>query len=143
MTLEQQIYNGLLADTGVTAFIGTRLFLIQLPQNPTYPCASYQRISTNPLYTQENADQGTVGWARFQISGFFEGAQSGLQCEEFAKAVTAALQTFNAGQPPASPPVLGTPPNYVMGRSMRVQPQTQPPIYMCVIDAKLWYNDSN
>jgi hypothetical protein len=144
VSVEQQLRAGLLAQSGVTNIIGDNLFLVQLPQNPTYPSAAYQRIATVPLYTQENTNQGTVGYVRFQITGFFQGASSGQQSEAFAQAVTAALQTFNCAQGvPASPPLLGTPPNYVLGRRMLVQPQTQPPIFMCVIDAKLWYNDAN
>ncbi len=144
MSVEEQLYAGLLAQSGVTDIIGNRLYLVQLPQNPTYPSACYQRIATVPLYTQENALQGTAGYVRFQITGFFQGSTSGSDSDAFAQAVTAALQTFNcASGPPGSPPTLGTPPNYVLGRRMSVQPQTQPPIYMCVIDAKLWYNETN
>lgn len=141
VSLEQQLRAGLLAQSGITNIIGQRLYLLQLPQNPTYPSACYQRAATVPLYTQENALQGTVGYARFQVTGFFEGAASGADSESFAQAVTAALQTFNAGQPPGSPPTLGTPPNSVIGRRMQVQPQTQPPIFMCILDIKLWYID--
>jgi hypothetical protein len=143
VSVEQQIYNGLLAQPGVTGIIGDRLYLVQLPQNPVYPCAAYQRVATVPLYTQENANQGTVGYVRFQFTGFFQGASSGQQSDAFAQAVTAALETFNCAMGAQSPPVLGTPPNYVIGRRMLVQPQTQPPIFMCVIDAKLWYNETN
>jgi hypothetical protein len=144
VSVEQQIRAGLLAQSSITDIIGNRLYLVQLPQNPVYPSAAYQRVTTVPLYTQENALQGTVGYVRFQITGFFQGADSGQQSETFAQAVTEALETFNcATGPPASPPVLGTPPNYVLGRRMLVQPQTQPPIFMCVLDAKLWYNDAN
>lgn len=142
ISVENQLRTGLLADAGVAGIIGNRLYLVQLPQNPVYPSACYQRIATVPLYTQDNDLQGTVGWARFRVYGFFEGKNSGNDSEAFAQAVTAALQTFNCGQPQQSPPVLGTPPNYVIGRKMEVQPQTQPPIYMSVIDIKLWYNDS-
>ena len=141
VSVEQQLRAGLLAQSGVTDIIGDNLFLVQLPQNTTYPSAAYQRVATVPLYTQENTNQGTVGYVRFQITGFFQGASSGQQSEAFAQAVTAALQTFNCGQFVQSPPLLGTPPNYVLGRRMLVQPQTQPPIFMCVIDAKLWYID--
>ena len=141
MSVEQQLYAGLLAQSSITDVIGNRLYLVQLPQNPTYPCAAYQRIATVPLYTQENALQGTAGYVRFQITGFFQGPTSGADSESFAQAVTAALETFNCGFPAGSPPVLGTPPNYVLGRRMVVQPQTSPPIFMCVIDCKLWFND--
>ncbi len=131
----------MLAYAGVADIIGERFYLLQLPQGVEYPAASYQRTATVPLYTQDNDLQGTVGYARFQISGFFQGKSSGADSEAFAQAVTKALQTFNC-LTPGSPPVLGTPPNYVIGRNMQPQPQTQPPIFMQVIQVKLWYDDS-
>jgi hypothetical protein len=142
MTLEKQLYDALLADFGVAAFIGDRLYLVQLPQNPVYPAATYQRISTFPLYVHKlGGVQGQVGWSRFQITGWFSGATSGQQSDGFARAVAAAIQTFNAFALPGSPSVLTQAPNYILSRRMHVEPNTQPPIYKAILDVKLWYRD--
>ena len=38
-------------DSGVQAVIGSRFYPVILPENPAYPCASYQDITTKPQYT--------------------------------------------------------------------------------------------
>lgn len=143
MTLEQQLHDALLADSGVTAIIGDRLYLVQLPQNPVYPAATYQRITTIPVYVHTlGGGQGQIGYARFQITGWHSGASSGKQSDDFARAVLAALQTFNAFALPSSPLVLTQAPNFLLSRRMQVEPGTQPPIFKAILDVKLWYRDS-
>ena len=141
VSVEEKIRAGLLAQSGISDVIGNRLYLSQLPQNPTYPCARYKRFFTGLLYTQENTLQGTAGYVRFQFTAYFQGASSGLDAINFAKAVIAALQTFTCAFPPGSPPVLGTPPNTVLNWVAGEQPQTQPPIFTAIVDFKVWFND--
>ena len=140
VSVEDQLRAGLLAQSSINSVIGNRLYLLQLPQNPTYPCARYKRTFTSLLYTQENTLQGTAGYVRFQLTAYFQGASSGQNAIDFAQAVIAALQTFTCAFPPGSPPVLGTPPNFVLNWFVDQQPQTQPPIFMAVVDLKIWFN---
>jgi hypothetical protein len=143
MTLEQQVQNALVSDPAVNAIIGTRLYLLQLPQNPVYPAAVYQRVSTVPIYSHSPAtgQQASVGWARFSITGWATGANSGAIMEAFAAAVLAALQTFNAWALPTSPQVITQSPNYIVGRRMSIEPQTDPPLFMAAIDVRICYRD--
>ena len=143
MTLEQIIQNALVADPGVSAVIGSRLYLLQLPQNPTYPAAVFQRVSTVPIYSHspDVGQQGSVGVARFSFTAWATGAHSGATMEACAAAILAALQTFNAWALPTSPQVITQAPNYVVGRRMGIEPQTDPPLFMSVIDVKIFYRD--
>jgi hypothetical protein len=144
LTLEQQIYAALTSDAGIQAVIGSNLFLVQLPPNPTYPCAAFQRISTNPIYSHSPSagQQGTVGWCRFQFTCWATGATSGQSVEAFAAAILAALQTFNAWAVPMSPEVaIDQAPNFVIGRRMGIEPQLSPPVFKTIIDVKIWYRD--
>jgi hypothetical protein len=143
MTLEQIFQNAMVSNPGVNAIIGNRLYLVQLPQNPVYPAAVYQRISTVPIYSHspDTGQQGTVGWARFQVTAWATGATSGATMEAFAAAVLSALQTFNAWALPTSPQVITQSPNYIVGRRMSIEPQTDPPLFMAVIDIKICYRD--
>lgn len=47
--LEAGLYAYLAADAGVSGLVGTRIYPLLLPQEPTLPALVYQRISTNPL----------------------------------------------------------------------------------------------
>lgn len=51
MTLEEAIVAALIADAGVNALIGGRVYHIQKPAKPVYPAITYERISTVPDLT--------------------------------------------------------------------------------------------
>ena len=61
--------------------------------------------------------------------------------EAFAAAILAAIQKFNFWALPTSPQVITQSPNYVVGRRMSIEPQTDPPLFMAVIDVKIFYRD--
>lgn len=44
-TVEEALYETLTASTSVTAVVGTRVYPLKAPQNPSYPLAVYQRVS--------------------------------------------------------------------------------------------------
>lgn len=48
--LESRLYTVLSNDAGVTALASTRTYPVILPQNPTYPAITYQRISGRKMY---------------------------------------------------------------------------------------------
>ena len=77
MSIETDIRARLLADAGVSAIVGTRIYAVILPQDPTYPAASYQRISGPRM--QELAGATDRAMARIQIDSWavtYAGAQS-------------------------------------------------------------------
>lgn len=142
MTLEQQIYDALIADAGINGVIGQRLYLVQLPQNPTYPVAAYQRISTQRIYSHSpQAAQASTGWSRFQFTCWASGATGGQVALAFRLALQNALQTFNAWALPTSPEVFLQYPNFILDERMGVEPQTNPPLFKAIIDAKIWFQD--
>lgn len=46
--LEESIYAHLSTVAAVSTLAGTRIYPVFLPQDPTYPAISYQRISSQP-----------------------------------------------------------------------------------------------
>lgn len=141
MTTEQQLRTALLADPGVQALIGSRLYVVQLPQNPTFPCVAYQRIATTPLNVHVLGNrQASTGTARFQFT-IFAATQTGAQSVlEIADALKAALQTFNLGQQPQSPSILRGAPNFVLNEFMRIDPDIAPqPVFVAVLDTRIWF----
>lgn len=48
MSAENAIATVLQADAAVTALVGTRIYPLKMPQNPTLPAIVHQRISTTP-----------------------------------------------------------------------------------------------
>lgn len=51
MTIEEAIYAKLLADAGVAARIGTRLYPAQAPQRATFPLGIYNEATQRSVYT--------------------------------------------------------------------------------------------
>lgn len=64
--LENKIYKHLSTVSGVSTYIGTRIYPMILPQNPTTPAITYQRIDTRRFYTL-NGDNGSGEIPRMQI----------------------------------------------------------------------------
>jgi hypothetical protein len=60
------IYSKLTGYAGLAALVGTRVYPIQLPQRPTLPAVTYQRISTLPIHTRDNA-HASLERPRFQF----------------------------------------------------------------------------
>jgi len=146
--LEQFIYAALVADPGVQAALGedlnghVALYLAQLPPGLTdsyYPAATYQRISTVPIYTHSQdagTANGSAGWTRFQFTVWAKAATSGAQTDAAARAILNVLASFNgqnAGLPNA--------PNFLMSRRMLVEPQVDPPLFKAELDVRIWYQD--
>lgn len=55
MSIEAALYAHLAADAGLAAVVSTRIYPMQLPQQPTLPALTYQRISTLPTQHRGNA----------------------------------------------------------------------------------------
>jgi hypothetical protein len=87
--MEEALIARLLADTGVAAIAGARVFPGSRPQGAALPAVVLNRISGGPLY----ADDGEVGLeqARIQIDCW---AESYAAAKLLARAVTASLSAF-------------------------------------------------
>jgi hypothetical protein len=56
MTLETELRTYTLAGSAVAASVGTRMHARKLPQNPTLPAISFQRIDTRRLHDMAGPD---------------------------------------------------------------------------------------
>lgn len=52
--IEAAIRAHLIADAGLAALVGARVYPLQLPQRPTLPAVTYQHISTLPTQHRDN-----------------------------------------------------------------------------------------
>jgi hypothetical protein len=93
MRIEVALRSILLADAGVAAIVGTRIYRNKLPQNVTYPAIRYQLIST-PWGEYRTVDGAAVDYAkpRFQIDCWATAADGELA---LADAVFAALEGYH------------------------------------------------
>jgi len=66
MMPEEAVVQRLLAIPAVTAIVGTRVWLVMIPQSPVMPCVRVQQVSQidEGLHTRGS---GGVGWARVQV----------------------------------------------------------------------------
>ncbi len=150
VSVEQLLRTALVNDATVAGFFGgnpanARIYETQAPQNPTYPFATYQRISTVPLYVHSSlgssSNQASVGRVRMQITVWCQGASSASQRDTITRAILAVLNGFNAFELPQSVPVLRQAPTRLLNRFSSIEPQTQPPVFKAVLDIELYYQD--
>lgn len=64
--IEAAIRTHLIGDAGLAALVAARVYPVQLPQRPTLPALTYQRISTVPTQTRGEAAANHER-TRFQI----------------------------------------------------------------------------
>lgn len=141
MTLESQFIAALNADPTYSALVTGKTWLVQLPQNPNFPAATIQRVSTVPLYVQANVgdpQQAAVGRARLQFTCWVRNdSTAGQISDAIAQAVLAVTRSFSAyGSPPTGSPT------FMLNRFMSIEPQTQPPLFKQQLDILFWYSDS-
>lgn len=141
-SLEQIMRTALLAQPSLTALIGQRLYDVMLPAPPTYPCVRFQRISTVPYSTMnQSANWQGMGWARFQFDIWANGSNADTQTDTICRTIQAAMLTFNASTTPTSPEVINQAPNFMLNRSLTVQPQTNPPLFWARMDWRILYQE--
>lgn len=89
MSIETALYAEMVADTGIAALVSTRVYPVQLPQSPTLPAITYQRISGSRTYVMGQPSINAN--PRFQITSWgatYSSAQS------VAAAIRALLDGF-------------------------------------------------
>jgi hypothetical protein len=138
--LETLFIAALNADPVYAGLVTGNTWLVQLPQNPAYPCATIQRVSTVPLYVQADVgdpQQAGVGRARLQFTCWASGPTAGQISDAIAQAVLSVARSFSAyGSPPTGSPT------FLLNRFMSIEPQTQPPLFKQQLDILFWYSDS-
>lgn len=63
--IEEALYTRLTSVSTVSDLVGTRVYPLHLPQNPTYPAVTYSRVSTRRGMTHDGP--GDMAWPRFQF----------------------------------------------------------------------------
>lgn len=94
MTLEEALRAHLIAHSGLSALVGSRVYPVQVPQNVTLPAMSYQRISTAPT---QHRNQPVHGRVRMQLDGW---ASNYAAAVELRTQMRAAMETFQRGSAP-------------------------------------------
>lgn len=88
--MEEAMISKLLADSGIAALVGNRVFPGSRPQASALPCIVMNRISGAPVY----ADDGEIGieQARMQLDCW---GQTFTSAKQVSRAVRGALSAFH------------------------------------------------
>lgn len=76
MNPEEAVAQRILTLPAVTAIVGTRVWLVMLPQSPVTPCVRVQQISQLDEGLHQRG-AGGVGWARVQVDAVAEVTDGG------------------------------------------------------------------
>ena len=94
MSLESDLRTYLLAQAGLTALVGTRVYAVHLPQKPDYPNVVYSVIAHDPNATMDAA--GTLHRDRFQFDVRAHGFEELLSVEnQLVTALNSAVRRVN------------------------------------------------
>lgn len=88
--VEQGVHARLAGSTAVNALAGTRIYALQIPQNPTFPCATYELIGAERESVM-SADTGQVH-ARVQVTSW---AKTYTAASALSEAVRTTLQRWS------------------------------------------------
>lgn len=89
--LETKIYSALSGNATVAVKVGSRIYPVVMPQDPTLPAITYQRIASEPVNTLE----GYAGLENVHIS-VMSWATGYLTAKELAEDVHVALNGATA-----------------------------------------------
>jgi hypothetical protein len=92
--LTEGIFSLLCQNSSVSALIATRIYPLLLPNRATLPAATYQVISTTPLYDLQ--DRVNVTKLRLQIDVW---ASTYVAARSTAEAILSALDNFSGSLP--------------------------------------------
>ncbi len=87
--IEQGITTLLTADSTLSGLIGTRLFPVFVPEDPTYPCVSYQVVSGSSDYSVDGTYET---WKRIQFDAW---GSAYADVKTIQKALHAVLDGFS------------------------------------------------
>lgn len=87
--IHEALFARLSGYAGLTALVATRVYPRQLPQNPTYPAVTYERISAD-RQSAMGSDSGLVS-GRWQVSSW---GKTYTDARDAAEQVRKALQRY-------------------------------------------------
>lgn len=89
-TISSALRTRLINFAGISTLISARVYPAPIPQNPTYPLVTYQKISGPRDYVMGN--QSGLVRARFQLDTW---AETYGECEALADQVRLALSNYS------------------------------------------------
>lgn len=134
----------ILANAPLVAIFGPHVYGTALPQGVMSAPAPVRALTVQRVSTMRPSHQGgiihLVG-VRIQFTSWCKGAQSELDALNANKAIVDFLNTFCAtstalfDSPPTTPAQF---PNFVLNELVKLWPETQPPLYLGVVDARIY-----
>lgn len=153
-SVETELRTALIADAGINAVLGNRLYWPTLPQQPQYPVAIFRRVSTQMLRSHGTQVGGIrlpgTGWCRISFTIWSDlsptqtrGSSSGAADElnSVVQAILAALNHINLCAVPESPVTTLSAPNFFLGLRDGVESNVQPPLPVNYLDVMVWFSD--
>jgi hypothetical protein len=125
MIINDAIFAHLTHHAGLAALISLRCYPVRLPQEPTYPAVTYQRVSLVPTYSHDgdsNLDRG-----RWQFSCW---ATTHTAAEAVAAQVRLALAVWRAAF---------SQPAFLENQVDFYEPETG--VHHIPVDATLWWKE--
>lgn len=134
-----------MADPTLSGLLGTNVFGADLPQGtlsaaPPVRALTVARVSTQRGSTQERGTHSLAA-IRIQFTAWCKGASSETDALSILKALVDFLNNFDATSTnqfgsPAINPVHS--PNFILNERITRYPNTQPPLYVGILDARIF-----
>lgn len=134
--LEEKLRTALLAFSGITGLVGSNVFADQLPQgllSPSLPgvALTLKRVSTQ-FYTTLDTNINALAAPRIQFTGWSNRTSSKLDVLNINYQLALFLNQFSATGYSTQTP------NTILNAFVSLYPQSQPPLYMGVVDARIF-----
>ena len=125
MNVNAELFLQLTGYAGLAALVGTRIYRVTLPVDPTLPAVTFQRIDTPREYSHDGDSH--LPHPRFQISCW---ATTQSVAEAVADQVRGALRGWHLAYGEAA---------FVEDQADAYEPETG--IYHIPLDATIWHHD--
>lgn len=92
MSIDGALFDRLSKDQAILALVSTRIHPVELPERPTYPAITYQKLpGGRSLQSHQQPKSGTAGFASFQINAY---ATTRRTAQQVMAAVRAAIEAY-------------------------------------------------
>jgi hypothetical protein len=125
--IEEVIVAKLTGHAGLAALVGARVYPAPLPQRPTLPAVTYQRISTEPIQTRDSA-QANFERPRFQFDVWTDSQASRVAVAAQLRGALATIQ--QASNPQVDVTLLANAVEFYEAEGQR---------WRAVLDAFIWH----
>lgn len=90
--LEQVLYSKLVGASAITDLVSTRVYPLKYPENATFPCITFQRISTVAGHTMDGGGERRTSVIR--VDCWDRGLSAYKNAKTIARAVTSTLSNW-------------------------------------------------